>query len=100
MKTSTNSDWLTGIGLLALASTSGDRRADQRRAPADDGLRHQHEQRSRPAPTRYRHQHHALVHRRGRKALIQRLPREGPDKLLSLLQKQPDCGVIRVPGSI
>jgi hypothetical protein len=33
-----------------------------------------------------------------RKALISTFLEKGPDKLLSLLQKQPDCGVIRVPG--
>jgi len=33
-----------------------------------------------------------------RKALITTFLEKGPDKLLSLLQKQPDCGVIRVPG--
>jgi hypothetical protein len=33
-----------------------------------------------------------------RKQLIATFLEKGPDKLLSLLQKQPDCGVIRVPG--
>jgi hypothetical protein len=33
-----------------------------------------------------------------RKALITTFLEKGPDKLLSLLQKQKDCGVIRVPG--
>jgi hypothetical protein len=33
-----------------------------------------------------------------RKALIATFLEKGPDKLLSLLQKQKDCGVIRVPG--
>ena len=33
-----------------------------------------------------------------RKALITTFLEKGPDKLLDLLQKQKDCGVIRVPG--